>query len=308
MMNTQFKIKKLCIDCGKEISRGAEKYCRECHYNHNRGKENPRYKNGVSLVEHSCKKCGNRICLASFYKNRLCRQCYYKYNKKEKHPSYKNGVTLIKHYCKDCGKQISVTGFKGNGRCVTCARLLQRGKNSPAYKGGLPHCKDCGKLLKSYKSIRCYACCNEIKKGKRLSKEAIEKLSGENASNWKGGKPHCRTCGKLLKSYESNYCPRCSRLGKRCIHWIDGRSYEPYPITFNSQLKDRIRVRDNFICQKCGVPELECSKKLHIHHIDYNKKNCAESNLISLCQSCNSKVNANREHWTNYFQKTMQGV
>ena len=86
-------------------------------------------------------------------------------------------------------------------------------------------------------------------------------------------------------------------------NWQGGISFEPYPITFNNQLKDKIRARDNFICQKCGVPELECNERLTCHHIDYNKQNCEENNLIALCHSCNTKVNYSREYWTNYFKE-----
>ena len=99
---------------------------------------------------------------------------------------------------------------------------------------------------------------------------------------------------------------RSAELGEKNNNWQGGITLEPYPITFDNQLKDKIRARDNFICQKCGVPELECDKRLAIHHIDYDKKNCEDDNLISLCNSCNPKVNANREYWTNYFQQKLQ--
>lgn len=93
--------------------------------------------------------------------------------------------------------------------------------------------------------------------------------------------------------------------GEKHPNWQGGLSFEPYTSDFNQQLKDRIRVRDNFICQLCGVPELECDRRLDIHHIDYDKNNCKENNLTSLCQKCNGKVNFNREHWTNYFQQQL---
>lgn len=86
-------------------------------------------------------------------------------------------------------------------------------------------------------------------------------------------------------------------------NWQGGKSFEEYSHLFNQQLKDRIRVRDSFICQKCKTPELELIQRLSIHHIDYNKKNCGEYNLISLCSKCNSEVNYNRNYWSNYFKK-----
>ncbi|MBA7656164.1 hypothetical protein ES703_64079 [subsurface metagenome] len=85
-------------------------------------------------------------------------------------------------------------------------------------------------------------------------------------------------------------------------NWRGGLSFEPYPSEFNNALKESIRERDNYICQKCGVPECECLTKLHIHHIDYDKSNCLPSNLVSLCHKCNSQVNTNRESWQKFFE------
>ena len=164
---------------------------------------------------------------------------------------------------------------------------------------------------------------SERKKGQHLSPATEFKkgqMTGTNNPNWKGGLVEriCETCGKIFFTTQckvkvgwgkfcSNKCHgkwlHINKSRKNSPYWKGGISFEPYTPDFNQQLKDRIRVRDNFICQLCGVPELECNERLSIHHIDYNKKNCEEWNFISLCRSCNGKVNYNREHWTNYFQQ-----
>ncbi len=95
------------------------------------------------------------------------------------------------------------------------------------------------------------------------------------------------------------------QVGEKNPAYIDGRSYEPYTLEFNRQLKELIRSRDGHKCQKCGCPEIKEAKKLSIHHIDYNKKNCLSSNLIALCRKCNAIVNTKRKKWTKYFQKKM---
>lgn len=95
---------------------------------------------------------------------------------------------------------------------------------------------------------------------------------------------------------------RKDKVGEQNPSWIDGRSFEPYTSQFNKEIKELIRQRDNYQCQKCGMPECEGDRKLDIHHIDYNKKNCKSSNLISLCRRCNGKVNCNREYWEKYFR------
>jgi hypothetical protein len=40
---------------------------------------------------------------------------------------------------------------------------------------------------------------------------------------------------------------------------------------------------------------------LTIHHIDYNKKNCKEENLITTCLWCNTRANFNRTYWQKFY-------
>jgi len=91
-------------------------------------------------------------------------------------------------------------------------------------------------------------------------------------------------------------------VGEKNPAWKGGKSFEPYSPEFNKQLKELIRSRDGYKCQLCSCPEIEEGKKLSIHHIDYDKKNCLPSNLITLCDRCNKKVNSNRKKWTCYFR------
>jgi hypothetical protein len=81
-------------------------------------------------------------------------------------------------------------------------------------------------------------------------------------------------------------------LGERNPNWCGGHSNEPYPIEFRERLKERIRARDGYRCRLCGIPQLKCLRALDVHHIDHDKNNLAESNLISLCVRCNGKCNS----------------
>jgi len=74
--------------------------------------------------------------------------------------------------------------------------------------------------------------------------------------------------------------------GEKNHNWQGGKSFEPYPLGWTNTFKEQIRYRDGYRCQECGVPEVECNKKLHVHHKDRNKKNLNIDNLISLCGSC----------------------
>ncbi len=149
-------------------------------------------------------------------------------------------------------------------------------------------------------------------KGKKFSKAHRDKMSKAllgNKRSYKGGN-YCLDCGKKLSTYIAKKCSRCAKIGLNLLEkngrWQGGKSFELYTSNFNQQLKDKIRVRDNFICQLCGVPELECKKRLSIHHIDYDKKNCNKDNLTSLCNKCNAKVNQDRDYWKGYFIKKLE--
>jgi len=87
--------------------------------------------------------------------------------------------------------------------------------------------------------------------------------------------------------------------------WKGGISKQEYPNTFNKILKKDIKNRDKYKCQICGLSNEDCKIKykgeLHVHHIDYNKNNIDENNLISLCAQCHIRTNQNRKKWTNYF-------
>jgi len=88
--------------------------------------------------------------------------------------------------------------------------------------------------------------------------------------------------------------------------WLGGKSYEPYGIEFNQELKVRIRQRDNFTCQLCQIKEQ--GRAHDVHHIDYNKRHNLDDNLITLCHLCHHKTNINRQYWTEYFDGTISQV
>lgn len=135
---------------------------------------------------------------------------------------------------------------------------------------------------------------------KHHTKEVKEKISKaqREEKHWNYGKVH----SKETKEKMSEACK-----GKNNPNWRGGKSFEPYSPEFNQQLKDKIRKRDNYTCQKCPITEEEhlivYGRVLCVHHIDYDKMNCEEDNLITLCNECNLRVNYNRDYWKNYFKE-----
>jgi hypothetical protein len=187
-------------------------------------------------------------------------------------------------------------------------RRSYKGTNNPNYKTGLfsdnkKRCLDCNKEI-GYKSKRCKSCARK----------------GKNHPLWKNGIKSkifcCQDCNKKLgkNAYYSKTkrCMKCAFTGKLHPNYIDGRSFEKYPIEFNKQLKEIILYRDNYTCQKCGIIKKEHFKKyyrnLEVHHIDYDKKNCNKNNLITLCLKCNIKVNFNRKYWIKFFKGLIKNV
>jgi len=85
-----------------------------------------------------------------------------------------------------------------------------------------------------------------------------------------------------------------------------GSSFEPYSTDWTDDLRESIRKRDGYVCRMCGIHQDELkgwSKKLDVHHIDYDKDNLNPNNLISLCHNCHMKTNGNREYWINCFTR-----
>jgi len=97
-----------------------------------------------------------------------------------------------------------------------------------------------------------------------------------------------------------------ARKGEFHHNWINGISKHGYPHTFSKELKEFIRKRDGFMCYHCDLQQKDCKNQLHVHHIDYNKRNGSKTNLITLCQSCHMKTNFNRDYWFAYYTYIME--
>ena len=178
------------------------------------------------------------------------------------------GITKIKHFCIDCSKEIKNVYAQ---RCLHCSGVYR-------YNLGII----------------------KLNKGTGI---------GINSLVWKGGKPTCKNCGKQLSDYRAKRCSHCSKIGNLNINFVDGSS-GIYPLEFNDKLKAKIRIRDNYECQNCSMTEEEhiivVGKVLSIHHIDYDKQNCKENNLITLCDSCNNRANSNRNYWIEFYTKKVE--
>lgn len=154
---------------------------------------------------------------------------------------------------------------------------------------------------------------NKFAKGNKPNQTSFKK--GEHPSlktefkkgliPWNRGKktvfPKCKICGNSVGDSRTKICRKCFVKENHC-QWLGGKSFEPYGLEFNNDLKDVIRNRDRRKCFICGKTELENKAKLIVHHIDYNKQNNNPKNLVSLCRKCHLKTNYGRTNWIDYFK------
>jgi len=144
-------------------------------------------------------------------------------------------------------------------------------------------------------------------KGRKHSQESKNKTSLNNKgkhywsdkkrkelSDKKKGIPKSEEHKHKLSEIQKTKC------GEKSPSWKGGISYLPYCWKFNEPLKEAVRNRDSRLCQLCGKDEVQNGKKQTVHHIHYDKENCYPD-LITLCNSCNSKVNKNRDFWEELF-------
>jgi hypothetical protein len=145
---------------------------------------------------------------------------------------------------------------------------------------------------------------DKIKMRKHRSEKCKESMRNKIVTE-----EHKRKIGESVsKSWtdERKKANALSHKGEKSCWWKGGIAYLPYPNEWTDDLRESVRKRDNYICQECGLHQDELKgihKKLSVHHIDYNKDNLNPDNLITLCVSCHSKTNYNREYWINYFKK-----
>lgn len=209
----------------------------------------------------------------------------------------------------------------------------RRGKKGVLVKWGKFYCEFCKNYVerrlihgKKQKSCGCQQhpkATEELKhkisnsrKGKCLGKNNPNygngyKVSGKNNPMY--GRKH--TEESKNKNSESNKGKQSGinnpmhgihRFGEWSPNWSGDKSFEPYSFEFNKEKKQSILERDKYTCQN-----LDCKHKsieLDIHHIDYNKQNNLNENLITLCKSCHSKTNGkkSRQYWTEFYQNIMK--
>lgn len=91
--------------------------------------------------------------------------------------------------------------------------------------------------------------------------------------------------------------------GEKHPFWTGGKCNSGHSREFKRK-RDSIRKRDNDKCQFCGFTQEQnlqaYNEKLSVHHIDYDKSNDKDENLITLCKKCHAKCKGNLDYWYAY--------
>lgn len=193
----------------------------------------------------------------------------------------------------------------GCGQEVKRGSRFVRGHN----RRGIPHTDDTKqKTSNSLQGEKCYmfgrkhsrrvkSKMSESHKGRTHTDETKRHMSyvmnGKNS-----GKTHTGDTKKKISEALS---------GEKSYLWRGGISFDPYCSKFNNQVKEAVREQYGRACFLCGV--LENSRKLDVHHVDYNKEQgCEDHNwkLVPLCRSCHAKTNHNREYYENLILEKLE--
>ena len=122
-----------------------------------------------------------------------------------------------------------------------------------------------------------------LNKGRKHSEEARRKISVASSNR--------------THSQETKIKMSLLKIGDKNHFWFGGIEYYSYGPGNTKELKEQIRIRDNYTCQECGRIWEGNGYKFSPHHIDYNKNNHVPWNRITLCVSCHGKTSSNRKYW-----------
>ena len=112
-------------------------------------------------------------------------------------------------------------------------------------------------------------------------------------SDWKYGGYRCATCHYIRMFGDGNH------------QWKGGISFEPYcEVWKDKEYKESIKERDLDMCLN-PYCDSKHPDDLTVHHIDYNKKDCAPKNLITLCRVCNIKANKDRSWHKDWYRSIL---
>ena len=140
----------------------------------------------------------------------------------------------------------------------------------------------------------------------RVSEQEVRRLYIDLGLSTRRAAAECGTDGpnfsRLLKKYG---------IPTRAPHFWHGSRQRngigawKYGHGFTKSLRDSVKSRDGYMCQKCKASG--ASARLAVHHIDRDKDNHSMGNLITLCVVCHGAVHGAQRVVTKENSNLLQG-
>lgn len=274
-------MKRYCETCGNEIPRGQMSYTNKKYQAKKYCGANCHHKAMKKEFEYKCASCGEKVIrtkegiITNVFCNDVCKGRYQgKLSNKSAQTGIKFSVTCLR-----CNKTELVPPSRKNRKfCSNNCRAKYNAKIITEKQKNQVKvtCDSCNEEFdKKTSDVRNLNFCKTSCMYEYYSKEKL--FAGENSGTWNGGK----------KTYYGE-------------NWLSQRR--------------KVRKRDNYTCQKCGITEEDYGQELSVHHItpfvmfdDYLEAN-KDDNLISVCEPCHRKIHSGDNHPSKFFKNSVDDI
>lgn len=274
-----------CVECGAKFQANQQaKYCCPACKSRHSNKANAVFQ---------CVYCGKQFSARRISKARFCsKECMVKTREAikadptcelSKYMKVKTEKTTYKRWCIDCGKQFDTLSSKTmNRRCPECLAIYKKNWHLLDKPGLLEKLED--------------GPCTEQKLDRALELAGVEVHVGAAQDN------KAQTYLPMTQTREErNARRRALRAKKKALGLLKpegdaGRDRTGY--------RKRTLERCGKYCSVCGYSEHE--EALHAHHVDMNRDNNADDNLVVVCANCHTYLHTLiRRNWASYEDKRL---
>ncbi|UTV27219.1 HNH endonuclease [Photobacterium atrarenae] len=117
-----------------------------------------------------------------------------------------------------------------------------------------------------------------------VCRNCLKKLNYKGVNNISRSEVNSLVDSFNIEEFFSTYSSLFSRLPSQHVN----EANKGYSADFK-KISDRIRAKASYICQHCKVDLSSDKRLLHTHHINGDKANNADNNLVALCADCHRK-------------------
>jgi len=215
--------------------------------------------------------------------------------------------------CKTCGLSFRSSGEIGTRDFFCSKECYFKDHSADMAQFECPNCHNLFEQslgLSEKKTFCSQACSNNFNtkqpdRNEKIGKTLREKYASGEKVCWSKGltsenDDRLRKMSiKILESYQFGerepHNKGTGGPGPYCEEWKD------------AQYKKDIKERDNNECKNPDCWHTSDYLSLIVHHINYDKRDCKPTNLVTACVSCNSRANSNKEYWEDLYSGIVNG-